>query len=97
MAARGARAAGDEAADHRGSLGGDKPHSRALHRLGDRLGIAEVVLLSLVVRAHVFRRHQSGVVAKHLKLATEMMRADAGLHADQAWRQVSEPRFYLAA
>src|SRR5258708_2443104 len=37
------------------------------------------------------------VVAKHLELATEMMRADAGLHTDQARRQVGEPRFHLAA
>jgi hypothetical protein len=45
---------------------------------------------------HVFRRHQAGVVAKHLKLATEMMRADAGLHADQAGRKFSKPCFHLA-
>jgi hypothetical protein len=36
-------------------------------------------------------------VAKRLQLATEVMRADAGLHADQARRQVGEPRFHLAA
>jgi hypothetical protein len=47
--------------------------------------------------AQVFRRHQAGVVAKHLELATEMMRADTGLHTDQARRQVGEPRFHLAA
>jgi hypothetical protein len=41
-----------------------------LHRLGDRFGIAEVVLLSLAVRAHVFRRHQAGIVAKRMQLAT---------------------------
>src|SRR5262245_66586438 len=79
------------------SLGSDEPHRRTLHRLGDRLGIAEVVLLALAVRSHVFRRHQASVVAKRLKLATEMMRADAGLHADQAWRQVGKPRFQVAA
>jgi hypothetical protein len=31
-------------------------------------------------------------VTKHLKLATEMMRADAGLHSDQGQWQVGEPR-----
>ena len=36
-------------------------------------------------------------MAKRLQLATEMMRADAGLHADQARRQVGKPRFHLAA
>src|SRR5262245_30315502 len=59
--------------------------------------MAVVVLLALAVRSHVFRRHQASVVAKRLKLATEMMRADAGLHADQARRQVGQPRFHLAA
>jgi hypothetical protein len=46
---------------------------------------------------NVFRRHQAGIVAKHLQLATEMMRTDTGLHPDQAGRQVGEPRFHLAA
>src|SRR5262245_26082980 len=39
-----------------GSLGCDELHRRALHRLGDRLRIAEVVLLPLRIRAHVLRR-----------------------------------------
>src|SRR5580692_2318477 len=38
-------------------LGGDEPHRRTLHRFGDRLRIAEVILLSFAVRTHVFRRH----------------------------------------
>jgi hypothetical protein len=49
------------------SLGGNKPHSWALHRLRDGLGITEVVLL---LRAHVFRR---SVVTKRLQFTTEMM------------------------
>src|SRR5215470_6821155 len=36
-------------------------------------------------------------MAKRLKLATEVMRADASLHANQARLQISEPRFDLAA
>src|SRR6516162_8047870 len=36
-------------------------------------------------------------MAKRLKVATEMMRADAGFHPDQARLQVGEPRFDLAA
>ena len=80
-----------------GGLGRDELHRRALHRFGNRLGIAEVVLLPLAIRAHVFRRHQPGIVAKRLQLAAEMMRADAGLHADEARRQVGKPRFHLAA
>ena len=38
-------------------LGGDEPHRRTLHRFGDRLRIAEVILLSFAVRTDVFRRH----------------------------------------
>ena len=70
-------------------------HRRPLHRFGDRLRIAEVVLLSLRIGTHVLRRHQPGVVAKPLQLPTEMMCADAGLHADQARRHIGEPRLDL--
>jgi hypothetical protein len=35
-------------------------------------------------------------VAKRLKFATEMTRPAAGLHADQARRQVGKPGFHLA-
>ena len=79
-----------------GGLRGDELHGRALHRLGDRLRIAKVVLLSLRVRPNILRRHQPGVVSEHLQLAAEMMRPDAGLHADQARRQIGEPSFNLA-
>ena len=36
-------------------------------------------------------------MAKPLQLAAEMMRADAGFHANQTWRHIRKPRFYLAA
>src|SRR6266702_3043320 len=74
-----------------GGLGRDELHRRALHRLGDRLRVAEVVLLSLRIRAHVLRRHQPSIVPKYPQLTTEMMRADASLHTDQTRRQVGEP------
>jgi hypothetical protein len=32
--------------------------------------------------------HQSGVMAKAIELAAEMVRANAGFHADQAWRHI---------
>src|SRR5919204_1512379 len=47
----------------RRGLGGDELHGRALRRLSDRFRIAEVVLLSLAIRPHVFGRHQPGIVA----------------------------------
>jgi hypothetical protein len=37
-----------------------------------------------------------GVVTKCLKFATEMMRPGAGLHADEARRQIGKSRFHLA-
>jgi hypothetical protein len=35
-------------------------------------------------------------MAKLLKPAAEVMRADAGLHPDQTWRHVRKPGFHLA-
>ena len=49
-----------------GGFGRHELHGLALHRLGNRLRIAEVVLLSLVIRPHVFGWHQSGIVAESL-------------------------------
>jgi hypothetical protein len=49
-----------------GRLDRDEFHGRALHRLGDRFCVAIVILLTFGIRAHVFRRHQPGVVAKRL-------------------------------
>jgi hypothetical protein len=79
-----------------GSLRRHELHRWTLHRLCNRLRITEVVLLSLRVGPHIPRRHQPGIVTKRLKPSTEMMRADAGFHANQTRRHVSEPRFHLA-
>ena len=79
-----------------GGLRCDELHGRTLYRLGDGFRIAKVVLLSLRVRPNILRRHQPSVVSKHLQLTTEMMRPNAGLHADQARRQIGEPGFDLA-
>jgi hypothetical protein len=35
-------------------------------------------------------------VAKPLELAAEVVRADAGFHANQTWRHIREPCFHLA-
>ena len=66
-------------------------HRWPLHRLGNRLRVAEVVLLSLPVGPHVLGWHQRGIVTKRLKLAAEMMRTNTSLYADQARRQIGEP------
>jgi hypothetical protein len=79
-----------------GGLGRDELHGWALDSLGDGFRISEVILLSLRIGTHVFRRHQAGVVAKHLEIATEVVRADAGLHADPTRRQIGESGLHLA-
>ena len=77
-------------------LRGYELHRRPLHRLGDRLRITEVILLPLRVGPHVLRRHQPSIVARGIKLATEVVRSDAGLHADKTRRHVGQARFNLA-
>jgi hypothetical protein len=74
----------------------DELHRRTLHRLGNRLRVAEIVLLPLRIGPNVFRWHQTGIVTKRLEPAAEVMRADASLHANQARRHVGEPCFDLA-
>src|SRR4029077_8130078 len=64
--------------------------------LGDRFCIAIVVLLTFGIRAHILCRHQPRVMTKHLQRATEVMRADAGLHADPTQRQIGESGLHLA-
>ena len=80
-----------------GGLGSDELHCGPLYRLGNCLGIAEVVLLSFRVGPHVLRRHQPGIVTKRPKPATEVMRTDAGLHADQTRRHIGKACGYLTA
>ena len=63
---------------------------------GNRLGVAEIALLTTRVGTHVLRRHQPRIMAKQSQLAAEMMRADTGLHADQAGWHVGKTRFHLA-
>src|SRR5258706_1371681 len=77
-------------------LRGHELHRRPLHRLSDCLGIAEVILLSLGIGTNILRRHQPGIVAQCPKFATEMMRADAGFHPDQAWRHIGKTALDLA-
>src|SRR5262245_12211269 len=47
--------------------------------------------------AELVRRHHPSIVAEQLQLAAEMTRADAGLHADKARRQIGEPCLHLSA
>src|SRR5713226_5400433 len=67
-------------------LGRHELHRRALHGFGNRVGIIEVVLLSLAIGADIFGRHQPGIVTERCEFAAQVMCADAGFHADQARR-----------
>jgi hypothetical protein len=45
-------------------LGRDRSHGRALHGLGDRLSVPEVVLVTLDERLDILGRHQPSIVTK---------------------------------
>src|SRR5262249_54038604 len=78
-------------------FGCDELHSWALHRLGDRLCVAVVVLLTFGIRAHIFCGHQPCLVPKRLQLAAKMMGADTGLHTDQTCGQIGKSGLHLAS
>jgi len=50
-----------------------------------------------ILALDLFPRHQSRTVTVGLQLAAQVMRANAGFHANQARRHCGEPRFDLAA
>src|SRR5262249_9804796 len=79
-----------------GGLGRDELHRRALHRLGGRLGVPEVILLPPRAGAHIFGWHQPSVVTNRCKIAPPMGRAGAGLHADETPRHGGKSACYLA-
>jgi hypothetical protein len=72
------------------TLGGNKAHGGTLHCLSHGFSVAEVVLLALEEGLYELPRHQLHVVAEDKELTAQMMGADAGLHAHQARRHVSE-------
>jgi hypothetical protein len=71
-------------------LDGDEPHRRPSDRFADRFGLGNIVLVALDVRSHDLWRNQLDGVSQRLQLASPVMRLAAGLHADQARRQVGE-------
>jgi hypothetical protein len=73
----------------------NEPHAWPRYRFAAALGGGGVVLVGLDVGVHVLRRHQPHLVAQPGQLARPKMRAAAGLHADQAARQVGEERQHL--
>src|SRR5215470_17380522 len=75
----------------------NKVHSRSLHRLGDGLRIAEVVLVAFEKRLNVLGGDEANVVAEWLNLAGNVMRARACLQADKAGRQIHKAADKLVA
>src|SRR6266571_210117 len=75
----------------------DKLHGGTQHSLGNRFGVAEVVLLSPRIGTDIAGRHQPRIVAKRLELPTQVMRPDARLHADETEWHVGEPIIDLTA
>jgi hypothetical protein len=72
-------------------------HGRPDHGLADRLGVGGVVLVRLDEGLHVLGRDQPDLVAEGLQLPRPVVRARAGLDANQARRQPGEERGDLAA
>src|SRR5207247_5961295 len=56
-----------------------------------------VIRVPLEERLHVLRRDQTDIAADRCQLPTDVMRARAGLHADQAMRNIGETAFKLTA
>ena len=75
----------------------DEAHGRPLHGLGDRFGIAIVVLVALQERLHVLRRDQADLMAEGGEAPADMVRAGASLQADQAGRQIGQALLEPAA
>ena len=48
-------------------------------------------------RLHVLRRHQTNIVSKRGKLASDVMRSGTCFHSDQAAWNVGEPALKLSA
>jgi hypothetical protein len=65
-------------------MGGERRDCRSRQAAGATAGAA-------------FGTFQAGVATKGLELAAQVVRADAGFHADQAGRQVGESCLDLAA
>jgi len=73
------------------------PHGWPLHCFRNRLGVAAIVLVPFQEGLHILGRHQPRIMAKRHQPAAQMVRANAGLNADQAGRQISKAVLKLAA
>jgi hypothetical protein len=74
------------------SLQRHEAHRRPRRRLGNRLGVAVVVLLRLHIRPDILWRHQTDLVPERLRAAADMVRPAAGFHRHHTGRQLREQR-----
>ncbi len=72
-----------------------KPHVWPANRFADCLGIRCIVFIGFHVRLDELRRNELHRVPKLRKLARPEMRTAAGLHPNEARRQISEEYSYL--
>src|SRR5215471_15381927 len=70
----------------------DEAHVRPGDGLADGLRISGIVLVPFDIGLHVGRWHQAHGMAKHLELASPMMRRSTSLNPNQAWWQLLEER-----
>ncbi len=68
----------------------DEAHGWTGGRLGDRLGVSIIILLSFDVGPHIFWRHQSNDVTLRRQCAAHLMGTAACFHRDRASRQLKE-------
>ena len=69
---------------------GYKAHGRTLYRLGDSLGITVVILVALEKGLDIFRWHQTNIMSERGQLTPNVVGSSAGLHADEAARNVCQ-------
>src|SRR6201987_5449131 len=65
---------------------------RPLHGFSDRMGISKVILVTLPERLGVDRRHFPQSVVESGKPAGNIVRSNARLDPDRAWRHIRKPR-----
>jgi hypothetical protein len=72
-----------------------EPHCWPLYGFADGLGIQRVALSTLYVGFRVGRQNQANFVPHCGERSCPIVRCSAGLHTDQAWRQLREERQHL--
>jgi hypothetical protein len=78
-------------------LGWNKACSRPLHRLGHGMGISKIILVTLPKRLRIRGRDLLHIVAKHGKLASNVVRRHSRFDTNETPWQVRKPRCNASA